>query len=178
MEIVFKKHVEGVACGNSAGMKRESRREWVCFWSAGGIGVLREDWERERVWRYCWVIGARNHVCWEIAERLLRDCWGSGNVERMLENCCWDSWGNGSVREVWETVVRLLTELKHLSTAFNIPNSTQATSPQKSSATLTESLKNISQTFRKHFSTSPKRLSNISQQHSSRSCKQSQTTSP
>ena len=150
---------------------------WEFCWNEEGIeegmGLFLECWgnrsverrlrERERVWRYCWVIGARNHVCWEIAERLLRDCWGSGNVERMLENCCWDSWGNGSVREVWETVVRLLTELKHLSTAFNIPNSTQATSPQKifsNSHRITQKhLSDISQTFLNITQTSLKHLS-------------------
>ena len=43
MEIAFKKQLDRVACGNSAGMKRESRREWVCFWS-----VERRLRERER----------------------------------------------------------------------------------------------------------------------------------
>ena len=146
MEIAFKKQLDRVACGNSAGMKRESRREWVCFWS-----VERRLRERERVWRYCWEIGARNYVCWETVERLLRDCWGSGSVERVFENCCWET---VEAMGVWEKAVRLLTELKHLSTAFNIPNSTQATSPQQSS--------NISQN---HSKTSLRHLSNISQHH-------------
>ena len=47
MEIAFKKQLDRVACGNSAGMKRESRREsrreWVCFWN-----VERRLRERER----------------------------------------------------------------------------------------------------------------------------------
>ena len=39
----IQKQLDRVACGNSAGMKRESRREWVCFWS-----VERRLRERER----------------------------------------------------------------------------------------------------------------------------------
>ena len=149
MEIVFKKHVERVACGNSAGMKRESRREWVCFWSVERRLRERESLEillRDRSKKLCLL-----RDCWATVERLLREreCWES--VWKLLLRDCW---GNGSVREVWESAVRLLTELKHLSTAFNIPNSTQATSPQQSS--------NISQN---HSKTSLRHLSNISQHH-------------
>ena len=141
---------------------------WEFCWNEEGIeegmGLFLECWEkiereRERVWRYCWEIGARNYVCWETVERLLRDCWGSGSVERVFENCCWETVEAMGVRECCETVDRTKTSL----------NSLQHPQQHSSDITptilkhLTESFKNISQTSLKHLSTSHERLSNISQ---------------
>ena len=165
MEIVFKKHVEGVACGNSAGMKRESRREWVCFWSAGGIGVLREDWESERESLEILLSDRSKKPC------LLRDCWET--VERLLREWeCWENVGKlllrllreweceRSLRDCCETVDRTKTSFNSLQhpqqhssdiTPKIFSNSHRIT--QKHLSDISQTFLNITQTSLKHLST-------------------------
>ena len=165
MEIAFKKQLDRVACGNSAGMKRESRREWVCFWSAGGIGVLREDWERERESLEILLSDRSKKPC------LLRDCWET--VERLLREWeCWENVGKlllrqlreweceRSLRDCCETVDRTKTSFNSLQhpqqhssdiTPKIFSNSHRIT--QKHLSDISQTFLNITQTSLKHLST-------------------------